>query len=236
MTMLSDELAERKEEFEAHFGLATALQDRLMLEATLGGFNLSARHLNTIKSGLIVHIYNIVEALMTLSLRHLGSALGTANPREWTEHSLKEWLRANIVDRTSKGPEDSRLNAVFEWSQHLLNQGTLGPQSLKKPSGTWNDTLIKTFTKRMKITFNIPPEMQARMAESPRYRDKTPLQLVADLRNAIAHGRRSFENGASELDLTEIRELADITFEYMYYTVTSVQSHVESRAYLVVPA
>jgi hypothetical protein len=114
MTGLSDELVERREEFESHFGLAVALQDRMMLDSSFGNINLSSRHLNTIKSGLIVHIYNIVEALMTRSMNELGAALGAFDPRQWTEQTLREWLRENIVDRTSEGNEDTRLSAAFE--------------------------------------------------------------------------------------------------------------------------
>jgi MAE_28990/MAE_18760-like HEPN len=236
MTSLSDELADRREEFEAHFGLAEALQDRMMLDSVLGSISLSVRHLNTIKSGLIVHIYNIVEALMTRSLSHLGSALGSTDPRQWTENTFREWLRENIVNRTSEGNEEARLNVAFERSNSLLGQGALGPQSLKKPSGTWNDKLIALFMRRMSIRCDMPPEMWSRIAASTRYGEKTPLEFLADRRNAIAHGRRSFENGASDLDLQDIRKLADITLDYMGHTMTAVQRHVETGSYLVVAA
>jgi hypothetical protein len=232
MTSLSENLAERREEFEAHFSLAEALQDRMMLEdASLGSINLSARHVNTIKSGLIIHLYNIVEALMTQSLGDLGSALGKVDPRRWTEHSLKEWLRENIVDRTSEGNEDARLTVAYEKSSRLLGTETLGPQTLKKPSGTWNDKVIALFFRRMSIRCEMPPEMWLRIVSSARYGDKTPLEFLADRRNAIAHGKRSFENGASDLELQDIRGLADITLDYIGYTVKAVERHVESGSY-----
>jgi hypothetical protein len=233
MTTLQTDLEARREEFDAHFALAVALEERMMLDASLGEVSLSARHINTIKSGLIVHLYNIEEAIMSQAMHLLGSALGSADPRQWTEHSLREWLRETIVSRTTEGNEDGRLATVLQTSNLLLTQAIMGPQRLKKPTGTWDDKLIATFSARMNVTFNMPPEMWTRIASTPSYGDKTPLQFLAERRNAIAHGRRSFEDGASDLGLGEIRKLADVTLDYLSYAVSAFQSHVDTDAYLV---
>lgn len=235
MTTLRTALENRREEFDSHFALAQALEDRMMIEsdASLGTVNLSARHINTVKSGLIVHLYNIEEAIMSQVLMHMGSALGSADPRRWTEHSLREWLRETIVSRIVEGSEDGRLATVFQTSTLLLTKPTLGPQKLKKPSGTWDDKGIATFARRMNVTFNMPPEMWQRIAATPEYGDQTPLQFLAERRNAIAHGRRSFEDGASDLELNTIRKLADITLDYMGYAANAFHSHIENDAHLV---
>lgn len=233
MTTLQTELAVRREEFDAHFALAVALENRMMLDDSLGGINLSARHINTIKSGLIVHLYNIEEAMMSQAMHLLGEALGSVDPRRWTEQSLREWLRESIVSRTKEGNEEGRLATVFQTSNLLLTQPLLGPQRLKKPSGTWDDKLIAKFIERMNVEINMPTEMWTRIAASPAYAEKTPLQFLADRRNAIAHGRRSFEDGASDLGLVDIRKLADVTLDYLSYTAGAFQNHVENDAHLV---
>lgn len=235
MTILKMELEARREEFDAHFILSHALEDRMLLDvdASLGAINLSARHINTLKSGLIIHLYNIEEAIMNQALQHLGSALGSVDPRRWTEHSLREWLREAIVSRTAEGSEEVRLTTVYDSSTALLTKPVLGPQKLKKPSGTWDDKVIAIFAKRMNVTFNMPPEMWQRIAATPEYGDKTPMQFLANRRNAIAHGRRSFENGASDLGLGAIRKLADITLDYMSYAADAFHAHIENSAHLV---
>lgn len=232
MTTLRADLEVRREEFDAHFSLAEALEDRMMLDASLGNVNLSARHINTIKSGLIVHLYNIEEAIMSQALHFLGSALGAVDPRRWNEHSMREWLRETIVSRTMDGNEDGRLATVYQSSSLLLTQSILGPQKLKKPSGTWDDKLIAKFIERMNVGVAMPADMWRRIAASPEYGDKTPLQFLADRRNAIAHGRRSFEDGASDLGLGAIRKLADVTLDYMSYTADAFQAHIDNEAFL----
>ena len=231
--MLRSELATRREEFDAHFALARALEERMMFDDALGSINLSARHINTIKSGLMVHLYNIEEAIMSRALQFLGDALDASNPRRWTEHTLKEWLRESVVSRSAEGSEDARLSTVYEKSSSLLNQMIVGPQKFKKPPGTWDDKAIVKFTTRMNVVFEIPVAMRRRIALTPEYGDKTPLEFLAERRNAIAHGRRSFEDGAGDLDLSAIRRLADVTLDYLELAASAFQSHIENEAHLV---
>ncbi len=205
----------------------------LELDAPIGPVNLSVRHINTIKSGLIVHLYNIEEAIMSQSLQYLGEALGSSDPRRWTEFSLREWLRETVVGRIAESGEDGRLEIVYRNSSLLMNKPTLGPQQLKKPSGTWDDKGIALFSRRMNVTFNMPAEMWQRIAPSPAFGDRTPLQFLADRRNAIAHGRRSFEDGASDMRLADIRTLADIVLDYIGYAADAFQAHVDTDAHLV---
>ncbi len=207
-----------------------------MLDATIGTVSLSIRHINAVKSGLIVHLYNIEEAIMSKVLQYLGNALGSVDPRRWNEHSLREWLRETVVSRISTSDENSRLDTVHETSTRLLTGSGLGPQNLKKPSGTWDDKVITTFIGRMKVRFDMPEEMWKRIAASPRYGDKTPMQFLAVRRNEIAHGRRTFEDGASDLELSDIRSLADVTLDYMGYAANAFQMHVENDAHLVAAA
>lgn len=235
MTTLQLALETRRDEFDAHFALAKALEDRMMFESDsrLGDVHLSVRHINTIKSGLIVHLYNIEEAIMGQALQYLGDALGSVDPRRWTEHSLREWLRESIVSRIGEGNEKGRLATVYQTSTLLLTKPILGPQKLKKPSGTWDDKIIATFIKRASMAFNMPRDMWQRIAATPTYGEKTPLQFLAERRNAIAHGRRSFEEGAGDLGLSNIRELANVTLDYLGYVADAFQRHIESNAHLV---
>lgn len=169
---------------------------------------------------------------MNQTLQFMGDALGAVDPRRWSGHSLREWLREIIVRRVAEGNEEGRLETVYAGSSLLLSASTLGRQALKKPSGTWDDKVIALFIRRMNVEFHMPPEMWQRIAPRPSYGDDTPMQFLARRRNAIAHGRRSFEGGASDLDLSQIRELADVTLDYMKYVVDAFETHVTNDAHL----
>lgn len=233
MTTLEEALAVRREEFDAHFALAKALEDRMVLDdSSLGSISLSARHINTIKSGLLIHLYNIEEAIMTQALSYIGEALGSVEPRRWTQSTLREWLRGGVISRIGEGGEDGRLETVFASSNLLLGSTAPGPQPLKKPSGTWDDKKIALFLQRMDIECNLPASMWTRIRAAPLYGDRTPLQFLADRRNAIAHGRRSFEDGASDMQLADVLALSGIVLDYLGFIVQAFHDHVTTDAHV----
>ena len=232
MTTLCGALSERKEELLVHFALAEAL-DRQLFESesvSIGSTTLSVRHLMTIKSGLIVHLYNIVESIMTRTIEEVGRKVQLTSPAEWTSDTLKEWLRFNASTGID-GSEDTRLEVVHKAALKLLAKETIQELKFKKPSGTWSDKVIYTFSKRLNVDFTLTPEMAQKIMPSTEYGDKTPLEFRADRRNAIAHGRRSFETGASDLTLQQIQGLANVTIEYMELTIVAFQSFLDEKKY-----
>lgn len=237
MTLLRTTLRDRREEFDAHFAVAVALEDRIFAgeDVSIGEIKLSSRHLLTMKSGLIVHLYNIVEATMTRAIESVGDALGTAPPRRWSENSLREWLREHAVARVDGG-EDARLRAVHGVSILLLGETPPGPQRLRKPPGSWTDKHIAMLAERLGVDFTLPPEMWRRIAPRPEFGDRGPLEFVAERRNALAHGRRSFEEGANDLVLSQIKELAETTMDYLDLAGVAFQEYIDRSKYLVIIA
>lgn len=233
MSELTTSLFERREEFGVHMSLAFAMENQILSgEASMGSTTLSARHLLTMKSGLIVHLYNIVEAVMTKAIRAIGRAISQVSPRRWNENALREWLRKN-APFSLEGTEDTRLDIVHKASLALLNENIASLMELKKPSGTWSDKVIYRFMQRLGCEFPLPPDMHRRIASSPIYGDQTPLEFLADRRNAIAHGRRSFEGGASDLTLSSIEELSKVTLDYLSHAISAFDVFLNDKAYLV---
>lgn len=234
MTELLTDLQERKEQFDVHLALAHALEQRMLAaeDASIGSLQLSARHLMTVKSGLIIHLYNVVEATMSGSVKLVGRAVGTVPPRQWAENALREWLREHAVSRVD-GAEDKRLETVHKVSRFLLSDEPLGPQDLKKPSGTWTDKHVVMFAKRIGVELVLPQTLKRQMAKRTEFGDKTPLEFLADRRNALAHGRRTFEDGAHDLTLQQIAEIAGVSVRYLEVAVRSFQQYVDSNSFLV---
>lgn len=235
MTTLLTTLAERKDEFSSHLALAQAMEEHI-LEGDLvciGDTAVTVRHLRTIKSGLIVHLYNIVEALMNRTMEEVGVAVKSFAPDTWSPDTLREWLRCN-ASISLDGNEESRLETVHGAALKLLQIDPIHDLKFKKPSGTWSDKVIMTFSRRLNIRFDLTPEIAIKIQKSAKYGDKTPLEFLADRRNVIAHGRRSFEEGAGTLSLTDIQELADVTIEYMEHAIIAFQTFVNEKRYLAI--
>jgi len=233
MTALRTALSERKEEFLMHLTLAQALDLRLFEgeSVSIGETALTVRHLLTIKSGLIVHLYNIVEAVMNRTIDEVGQAVQVTPPSEWTNDTLREWLRFYAATGAD-GNEDTRLEVVHKAALKLLTKNPIENLKFKKPSGTWSDKVIYTFSQRLKVNFKLTASLARKIIKVSKYGDKTPLEFLADRRNAIAHGRKSFEDGARDLSLQDIQDLADITIEYMECAVDAFQEFVNNRHYV----
>jgi len=234
MTTLRATLHERKDEFLIHFTLAQSM-DKNLFEGDpvlIGETILTVRHLLTIKSGLIIHLYNIVEAIMTRTIEEVGLAVREVPPTEWSNDTLKEWLRLYAAIGI-EGNENSRLEVVHKAALKLLAKDSIRELKFKKPSGTWSDKVIHRFSQRMNVNFNLTSDIARKIAPSAKYRDKTPLEFLADRRNAIAHGRCTFEGGAVDLTLQDIRELADVTVEYMEHAVDSFQNFLDDKKYMI---
>ncbi|MCG7601790.1 MAE_28990/MAE_18760 family HEPN-like nuclease [Halomonas sp. McH1-25] len=235
MTQLRTALADHIEEFNDHIKLAHALDRRLVEseQVDFGETTLTVRHLLTIKSGLIVHLYNIVESVMTLTIEELGKAVINTSPRQWSSSTLKEWLRFNAAIGNN-GNEDTRLEVIHKAALKLLDKDPIDELKFKKPSGTWSDKLIYSFSQRLEVNFRMTPKVARENQPLPKYGDKTPLEFLADRRNAIAHGRRSFERGAEDLTLQDIQKLADATLCYMELAVDAFQDFADRKSFLTV--
>jgi len=235
MTTLRAAISDRRNDFNIHLALADAL-DRQLFEGdpvSIGETILTARHLLTIKSGLVVHLYNIVEATMTRVIAEIGTAVLSSPPSDWTHNTLREWLRYYAQVGTD-GNEDTRLEVVHKAALKLLMKEPISELRLKKPSGTWSDTLILEFSRRLNVSFRLNEEIARKIQRSSRYGDMTPLEFLAERRNAIAHGRRSFEDGAVDLTLQEIRTLSETTLDYLEFAVDAFQAHIDQRQFEVV--
>ena len=231
MSELANSLSERQEEFTTHLSLAFALEFQILSgESSIGETTLSARHLLTMKSGLLVHLYNIVESTMTKSMRMIGQAIGETSPNEWTTDALREWLRKNAPVNV-EGSDETRLEIIHKASTILMTGEPLGRQELKKPSGTWTDKKIITFARRLGCEFTLSPEMHMKMSQSPEWGDQSPLQFLADRRNAIAHGRRSFEQGANDMTLQKIKQLSSVVLEYLEKAIEAFETYVDTEAF-----
>jgi len=234
MAALLDSLAERKVEFDSHLAFAKAMEARI-LDGTsfeIDGLSVTSRELRVIKSGLIIHLYNIVEALMSKAMDEVAFAVQEAPPDQWSLHTLREWLRYSASFDVN-GNEESRLDLVNFAARKLLKMDPIDYIKFKKPPGTWSDKVIHNFSTRLNVEFRLNRALAEVIKKDERYGDLTPLEFLARRRNDIAHGSRTFEHGAQDLTLNDILKLAESTVTYMEHAVAAFESFVASKKYLL---
>lgn len=225
-------LAEREDEFKRHFSIARMLERRIEKETGDGEEILvEIRHVNTIKSGLLIHLYNIVEAIATRTLVIVGQTVVTENPRFWTEAVLKEWVRAkfwNIEERVG----NVALNGLTEVCSSLVSGNNVSMFVVKSEPGSWDDDAIKRVAVRLGCELAIPPRVRRAAYERVYTDESTALGFLARRRNAIAHGGSTFEDGANDLTLDELEKLAERVLPFLRAVSKSYQAFLEKKKYL----
>lgn len=223
-------LDEREEEFGRHLSIARMLQARV--DDVGGDAQVEVRHVNTIKSGLLIHLYNIVEAITTRTLDTVGRTVVAERPKNWTEAIRKEWVRAEIwsgEERIGEGAV-TRLAAV----SGALASGESPPAFVVKGEpGSWDDDAIKKVAMRLGCTLALTQDVR-RAAYERAYRDETTaMGYLAKRRNAIAHGVSTFEDGANDITLDELAVLANRVIPFLRGVAESYHDFLANRSFLV---
>ena len=224
-------LAERRSEFERHLFLARLLEARVDDAVGSDAAQVEIRHVNTIKSGLIIHLYNIVEAVTTRTMAVVGSTIVTEKPKLWTAIVLKEWVRAAIWDGEDRLGEGAvtRLAGI---SGTLASGEAPGAFKIKGEPGSWDDEAIKAVAKRLGCQLVLTPAIKRAAFEKAYLNEMTAMEYLASRRNAIAHGATTFEEGARDHTLDEIAALAERILPFLQAVSRSYEAFLNSKAYL----
>lgn len=231
MNEVLDYLEERRVEFQRHLFVARLLEARVD-EAVEGEVaRVEVRHVNTLKSGLLIHLYNIVEAATVRTLEVVGRTIITEKPKRWKQIVMKEWIRSAVWDGTERLGEGvvTRLVGISE----ALASGEAPPTfNIKGEPGSWSDKAIKAVAERLGCQLVLSDDI-ARAAYERVYRDEmTAMGYLASRRNAIAHGEATFEEGAGEHTLDEIEKLAERIVPYLKAVTESYEAYLNAKVFL----
>lgn len=228
-------LDERMEEFHSHLSIARMLELRVDEAVVDGNIRVEVRHVNTVKSGLLIHLYNIVEAVMSRTLQEVGEAVVTEKPNLWTENLLSEWVRSEVWNGEGR-IGDQAMKRLTQASSKLASGERLQAFLIKGEPGSWNDDAIKKVAVRLDCNLSLSSTV-SRAAYERKYRNNTTaLQYLASKRNAIAHGSSTFEEGANDLNIDELENLSNRILPYLKAVAESYQSFLVNKKYLAIVA
>lgn len=196
------------------------------VDAPLGeeDVHIGVGHVNHIKSGLLIHLYNIVEAVTTRTLEVVGKTIAAESPSGWTKAVLTEWVRAEVWNRS--------FDRLVHMCGTIASGNRIEVFEVKGASGNWNDEAIKEVAKRLGCKLALPAKVR-KAAYATDYKDEsTALAYLARKRNAIAHGESTFENGANDLTLDELECLANRVLPFLRAVSESYKVFLENKRYL----
>lgn len=226
-------LDERRAEFEQHMLVARMIESRITDGSDNSGARVEIRHVNTIKSGLLIHIYNIVEAVTTRTLQWVGASVAYERPARWKDSVLGEWVRSQIWNSEER-LGDGAFKRLKEASSTLASGAIVGSFEIKGEPGSWDDEAIKKVAKRLGCSLKLPRAVQRAAYERKYLNQATALKYVASRRNALAHGESTFEDGAKDLTLDDLAEIADRILPFLREVCVAYQMFIDSEEFLKV--
>ena len=143
-------LNEREGEVSAHLLLVARLEAAATGRSTGLTPPIATEPVNILKSGYIVHLYNVVEAVMTKIIEEVAVAAEAHPPKNWSDGLIREWSRGRVnMKRDIEIPkmEDRVFNLLIETADRKPVSGV----PIGKESGNWAN---KEISKGLCILFS----------------------------------------------------------------------------------
>ena len=236
MAHLRNAFDERLDEIEAYLAFLDGIE-QLVREGTprLGdaGPVITAQQQKILYSSVYLQLYNLVEATITKCLGAVCTAAMHGErwkPGDLSSELRKEWVR--FTARTHAPlTEQRRLECVFELVEHLVLALPVTKLKVEKGGGSWDDKMIEGVTKRIGLRLDISEPVFQGIKRRIR-NDKGALALIAELRNALAHGSLSFAECGQGVLVAELRDLRNKTSLYLGEIVDAFEVWIASYEFL----
>lgn len=238
MAALRDAFDERLAEVRAYLGFLSAME----LEAQSGpprfqnaGESITPQQQKLLYAGLYMHLYNLVEATMTLCIESIIDA--AVRDGQWKPQDLSDAVRTEWIRSTAKTHLDlnfsNRLVAAKDVVEHLIALRPLRPFEIAKGGGgNWDDGSIEKMSKRLGCKLKVSRPVMARV-KRPVKDDLGALGLVRSMRNDLAHGSMSFAESGELVAVSDLKDLAETVIDYLREVIDRFSAFVDHHEYLV---
>lgn len=235
MSDMRREFDERQVEVDLHLDLLEALERRsLETENATDDFRVEVRQVLILKASVLVHLYNLVEATMSLCFGAVEKASAEHSPKEFAPGLFEKW----VVNAMAVGAEINIANVnkrAQEMGRFLISENASADSlSLKRTDGNWDFVRIVASMKAISVDERFSPALRRRL-HNPFFDDLGPLEYVKARRNQLAHGLRTFEMGADNKTVRELRALANVVIEFLIAVIAKFDRYIEHRRYLADP-
>lgn len=185
-------------------------------------------------SSVYLQLYNLVEATITRCLDAVcaaAAAEGRWRPGDLSDQLRKEWVRTTARTHNEL-TDESRLRVAVELVGHLVAALPVQQFKVEKSGGSWDDNMIESITLRIGLPLRISQPVFQGVKQHLR-EDKGALELIALLRNNLAHGSLSFVECGQNVVVEQLRDLKGRAALYLGEVVDEFEAWVASYQYLV---
>ena len=224
-------LKARAREIKSHLALITELNGAAIARHGLGKIRrVEAEHVEILKSGFLVHLYNVVEAVMDQISVEVASSTKRYPPASWSDAVRTEWIRARAgIERDLQS--DKRLSRTKMILDETI-QGAVGVTFRIAFGGNWSNDEIEKLSERLGCQLNIDEKVLNRACAVPFQDQFAPMKYVRHKRNLLSHGVDTFSSGAIQLSPDDLERLRVPVIDYMTAVAASYNAFLESELFL----
>ena len=224
-------LSGRAEEIESHLSLIEELTEAAVARQGVANLQrVEMEHVDVLKSGFLVHLYNVVEAVMTKILEEVAADVTRYPPAKWSSSVRTEWVRTRAgVERGIES--DQRLKRTVKIVDEAIT-GAVNIAFRVRYEGNWSDSEITRVSKRLGCSLQVSPDVVRRACDE-RFQDElSPMKYIRYKRNSLAHGNETFREGARQLGSSDLQRLLRTVVDYMESVSASFTSYLEGKSFL----
>jgi hypothetical protein len=228
-------LSERADEVQTHLSFIRALESAAIGRGDgAGALRFDAEPINILKSGFLVHLYNVVEAVMTKIMEEIALSAKVHPPRTWCDGLLKEWARGriNLERELTVFQAEERM---FDLLQETADRRPVERVRIRRKGGNWSHAEIEALAASVACQLNVPPEARSAACDDIFENDLPPLKYIRDKRNRLAHGVESFVDGARHIPADRLDMLRRPVIDYMNGIAASFTTYLDNKRFLVGP-
>ena len=231
MSVLTTYLNEREAELKDHLDLIGRLelraQEKFAFEDPL---RVEVRHVLILKSGLMVHLYNVIEAIMSRALDQLSREVSKYHPRDYGDSWFSEWIRSSTRVEDGGAPQQI-LTRIEKTSRSLIQESGWDSLTIRAGAGNWDDKRISKIMEKLGIPLKLGRRLK-KEACGHYVDDLSRLCFIRKRRNDLAHGVLTFEEGAQDRSLEDLSGFVRIVASYLRVVVSCFEDFSKKGNFL----
>jgi hypothetical protein len=223
-------LGHRRREVDKHLVFIRDMYDAALNKAR--GAPSDMEHINILKSAFLVHLYNVIESVMTKAIDDVAATAKLHPPPDWAEKLFRAWLSHRAGAVVELAPDD-RIDRIVSVIAEAAGRRTVGSTRVARgESGNWSHLEIETMAGRLGCPLDIRPDVNYLACERHFLNEMAPMKYVRHMRNQLAHGNLSFIEAASFLSVEQLDSLRSAVFDYMDDVASSFRVYLEHKKFL----
>ena len=224
--IIKEEFSDRVKEIDRYYRLLENIETgvTLYINDRIEGFEIGIS--STLKSGAILLLYNLVESTVSKCLNAIHQILSNDEISyfEMSDELQKIWLKyhydilseQNLTNDKSIGQLQIMVEVLSANKRIFISQDDSKKLSESLYSGNLDAKEIRKIAKKYGVVFE---------------NESNEIRFVEQMRNKLAHGEVSFEEGCRDKPIHYMKKVKEETIKFLEYFMQSVEIYVSDEKY-----